>query len=151
MRRYRFRLEQVLRVRRLQEEQARGELADARRRLDGSSARLRQALEAYQARMDERLQAPTGEALVERDRRAALARGVTAARVAEANALLTFRTSLDQWQEAARRVQGLERLDERHRSEHEIELDRAEQVVVDDLAAARATHPRARRAAEEPS
>jgi flagellar protein FliJ len=137
MKAYRFRLESVLRVRRLQEraaaqrlavavgdlQRARAELADARRCLNGLAAPAGRLTvgdvdwaHAQSSRMSERATRCAGEA--------AVAEEVT-------------RQATRTWGDARQRTAVLERLDERHQSLWRSERDRSEAAALDDLATGR--------------
>lgn len=137
MKRYRFRLAQVQRVRQVQEDLAAAQLGAAQRaevaavaaeqaRWDAVAARPRPrgaygapALLAARAVWDAELGAL---------RATAADRATAAARTAECR---------DEWLGAARRVKALALLDERRRAEHQVEADREEAARVDDLVAGR--------------
>ena len=137
MKRFRFRLEQVLRVRRLQEEMARGALMVA-------NGQARAAADTVNARVAEYTEAarPSGaqsyDAFQRLQSRLDNAAGaITVARVEYRNALAVVDERRAEWAEARRRVAALERLEERRRDEHAIEVRRAEDRLVDDLVVAR--------------
>jgi flagellar FliJ protein len=136
---YRFRLETVLRVRRIQEERAKADLLAARL--------AEQAATAEREHRDSLLEAaraaglPDGSRLewtAARDQQERLASAVEAARAAEVSAADLTARSLSHWEAAAADLKGLERLDERQRAEWRAEQDRAEQQRLDESAAARA-------------
>ncbi|MDA8291442.1 MAG: hypothetical protein M0Z33_07185 [Actinomycetota bacterium] len=137
MRRYVFRLASVLRLRRAEEEQARERLQLANTRLrerilarDAEAARYR-ALVA-------RAPAEDADGLRTEMHTASLAAAtVDAARRSVATAASDVALAQIEWQVAARRVEILERLDDRRRMEHLAEEGRAEVAVVDDLVTAR--------------
>lgn len=137
MRRYRFRLEQVARVRRIQEEQARAELLSARQRLIEAGADLSHQVERYETRTPRGASASGLRFRAERDQDELLVLAITAARVAEANARLLVGRRVDEWTAAAREVSTVERLDERARAEHEAEEGRATQRELDDIVTSR--------------
>jgi flagellar FliJ protein len=135
---YRFRLETVLRVRRIQEERARAELLAART--------AEQAAGAERGRRGALLDAARAAGLPDgsrlewtsaRDHHDRLAGAVEAARAAEVAAADLTARSLAHWEAAAADLQGLERLDERHRAEWRVEQERAEQQRLDESVAAR--------------
>jgi len=137
MKRYVFRLEQVLRVRQAQEELALQELSRANRALRAAlsrrEAQLTHYLELYRR---EPAADVTGFRLEHDERERSAAMLAEAQRVAaEARAEAERRTQ--EWAVANRRVAALERLDERRRAEHEVELSRAEASAVDDLVTSR--------------
>jgi len=137
MKRYRFRLESVLRVRRIQEDVARGELARATLALAAAESALQEGRD-HLDRLS-RQPHPIGPAAWQARRQILLAAaeeieqladGVTAAaaeRHARQAALAEART----------RVRALERLDERRRAQHALEAARREERLVDDLVTAR--------------
>jgi flagellar protein FliJ len=147
VKRYRFRLESVLRARRAQEELARQELARANLRLRAAAERRHAEEERYRqlaarpARSDrtgfleDRAGADLAAATLNRAQRSAEDMAVAAA-VRHAA-----------WRETAQRVAALERLDERRREEHGREVQRAEVNEIDDMTSARW----ARDAMSEPS
>ena len=147
MKRYRFRLENVLRVRRLQEEQAADRLRMAQRDADIASATIASRLAAYQSER-QATEAPvslpellTHQALLE-----LRAQAVEAARVRERVIKAVAAERRAEWALAAQRAAALERLDERRREEHRIAFERAEAVEVDDIVSGRAARATARRA-----
>ena len=135
--RYRFRLETVLRVRRVGEQSARQSLAVA----------VRQRLEAQQAlssasQWRNSLSSPLGPTSVEaflseraQVDRAVHAVGAARVRCEHAEIEMSERTAV--WSEARARVRALERLDERRREEHLIEELRLEAKGMDELASMR--------------
>ena len=137
MKAYRFRLESVLRVRRLQERAATQQLADAVRVLhqaQSESARARRSLEGA-AVPEGRLTIGAIEwahaqstRLSESARQRAEAVETAAEAARQANAA---------WGTATRRTATLERLDERHVALWQEEVDRSEAAVLDDLATRR--------------
>jgi flagellar FliJ protein len=131
-----FRLEGLLRVRRVQEEQAVSVLADRRARLRDSDALRDRALQELAAFGEPGTDVDTLRAIAAsrassaarlgelQARRQALVPEVDAARAAHA--------------EARRRVLGLERLEAEHARETIAETLRAEQLTIDELATTRA-------------
>jgi flagellar biosynthesis chaperone FliJ len=137
MKRYRFRLEQVLRVRRLQEEQARNEVGLARRAAEAAMAERRARSDAYQQRIEDTGPASTTVFLTRRAIGGYAARSVVESEVAEREAMAASAARLAAWSVAAGRVTALERLDERRRDEHRSEALREQEKAVDDLVLAR--------------
>ena len=138
MKRYRFRLEPVLRVRRTQEETARGQLLAAQ----AAVATQEQLLEARRVAYTASLTAPDGP----QDRNAFLA--AQAHRKALASAVLEQGRRLVEagedaaqahraWSACAVRVGALERLDERARREHAAATLKEDDLATDDLVVAR--------------
>lgn len=137
MRRYGFRLEVVLRARRAQEELARQELARANRRVREAQDRAAAEDQRYRS-----LGAPTGIVEMVEDRRERVWRELAAgtadeARRASEDEAVAAAVQQAVWREAAQRVAALERLDQRRRQEHALELARAEAAEVDDLVTSR--------------
>ncbi len=144
MKRFRFRLDQVLHVRRVQEDRARFELLSANRDAQLAGQRVDQRLADYAER-----RMPTGPQPYAEFERAVFmldsaAGAVGAARATQREALAVVETRRIEWTDARRRVAALERLEERRRAEHAIETQRAEDQLVDDLVVAR--HARGARA-----
>jgi flagellar export protein FliJ len=137
MKRYRFRFEHVERVRRIQEERARADLLAARHRLIQAGADLSQRADEYETRRSGSGLAASADFCSDRERDGLLSSSVVAARVAEANALLVVNQRLDAWTEAAKALSAMERLDERMRDRHELEVSKEEQADLDDLVAPR--------------
>ena len=142
MKRYKFRLGQVLHIRQVQEERERADLA-ARRQAEAAAAvaadQRRLAYDTTNANVVPLL--PTNRFLAERGRRE-----VSAATLAAACAdlhLASTAAAAQQvaWAAAARKVNALERLDERKRAEHAVEARRAEDAIVDDLVVSRYRRP----------
>jgi flagellar FliJ protein len=138
MKRYSFRLDPVLRVRRIEEDKAVLELAQASRRLAAAEAELERRLDRYTE-----VPAPTGPVPVEqllrmRARQDGVAASVVYAGADQLRAAATVDVRRGEWSEAAMRVAALERLDERRRAEHAQEANRQELVEVDDMVVARA-------------
>ena len=137
MKRYRFRLQSVLRVRRLQEDVARTALANATAAVtaaEGDVMRARAWLESLCTQAP-----PHGPAAWEAHRRVQLAAAdELAARGAELDqALAERRARQAALAEARTRVRALERLDERRRAEHAAEAARQDERVADDLVTSR--------------
>lgn len=137
MKRYRFRLDTVLRVRQVEEERARGELALAHRRLAEADAVLEERIEHYGAVPQPTAPLPAVSFLAARDRQEWAARSVVTAGTARIAADTTVAERRSEWAAAATRVSALERLDERRRAEHRIEAQRQEGLEVDDMVVAR--------------
>jgi flagellar export protein FliJ len=136
------RVASILRVRRLQERQARGHLA-AGHHVHAVATRAEQdTREHVRACADQRSTELTlvSELLADR---MVIVSGLLAASSRRADteqAAQDVATLTDAWSVTARRVDALERMDERIRENDRIELDRAERAEVDDLVSAR--HPK---------
>jgi len=134
VKKYRFGLGSVLRVRRAEEDMARARMAVTQSEVDRATAELDQRLAAIgAARPDPRRSLGTAFA-AEREQLRRHAVAVTAARSAEANALTELRVAREEWEAAARRVRALERMDERHRAAWHLEATRAAQAATDEIA-----------------
>ena len=137
MKRFRFRLEQVLRVRRLQEDLARAALQLANREARAAADTVNARIEAYSAaaRPEGAQSYDTFNQMQTHLDYAAAA--ITAARAVYAQALGVVDERRAEWAAARQRVAALERLEERRRDEYAIEARRAEDRLVDDLVVAR--------------
>ena len=139
MKRYTFRLENVRRVRRTQEELAKAELLAA-------NSEVQRAIEAVQSRMaayEEVVRSSTGRSGVDafmkqRYFNDLASRAVVAAQQAQHVAESAAAERRAAWAEAAKRVKVLDRLDERRREEFRIEHERAVEKEVDDIVVAKA-------------
>jgi flagellar export protein FliJ len=142
-RRFRFRLETVLRVRRVQEEQARARVMVANRAVALAAAEVDDRMQRYTA-----LPRPTGVQSYA-DAEAALFRLDAGAGAVEwahgehTRAVEHANEELAQWTEAEQRVRALERLHDRAREEHATEVRRAEDRLTDELTTTRARIDRA--------
>lgn len=137
MKNFRFRLDQVLHVRRVQEDRARAELLTANRDAHLAAARVDERLHDYAGRG-----LPLGPQSFAAFERAVFlldagAAGVEVARVAHREAQVVVEERRVDWTAARRKVAALERLEERRRAEHAVEVQRAEDTLVDDLVVAR--------------
>jgi len=138
--RYRFRLDSVLRVRRVQEERARAQLAKARL----EEVEARRATEVRRRRLRRSLDVglPSGDPAdwkVGRDRNDRLAAAVHASQAAELHALELTARRLGEWERAAADLRALERLDERYREQWRSEQLREEQRTLDEISTRRRT------------
>lgn len=134
MSRYRFRLESVLRVRRVQEERARAQLARAR--LEELEARRATEERKGRLRRHAEVGLPSGDGVMwkaQRDRGERLAAAVAASHVAELHAAELSTRRLEDWERAAADLRALERLDERQRDLWRGEQLREEQRTLDEI------------------
>ena len=137
MKRFRFRLEHVLRVRRVQEDIARGALMAAQHAARESADRLNARIEEYGA-----VARPTGAQSYDsfnrmQSRLDNAAGAITVARADYRQMLELVEARRAEWTAASQRVAALERLETRRRDEHAIEVRRDEDRLVDDLVVAR--------------
>ena len=138
MKRYRFRLDTVLRVRQVEEDRAKGELALAHRALAEADALLERRIDHYGDVPRPEQPMPVSSFLASRDRQEWAARAVVVAGTARLSADAHVAVRRDEWSAAAMRVAALERLDERRHEEHRLEAQRQEAIEVDDIVVARA-------------
>ena len=144
MKRYRFRLEQVQRVRNVQEGLAAAHLAVARTVEARAVACAEARVDAIAARPR-----PSGSTSASALTAARLLwdaelRSLADARQAVSSAAEASHEARTAWSNARARVRALELLDDRHRADHAVAADRDEASRVDDLVVSRAarTHPR---------
>lgn len=141
MKRYRFRLAAVLRVRRIEEEKAVLALAGARSGAEQAAAAEHAAETRYANAPASEGPMNTATYLTKRALTEAAAKSVVTARQRRVEAELVLDGARQGWVEAKGRVTGLERLDERRREEHWQASLRAEASAADELVMAR--HARA--------
>ena len=137
MRRYRFRLEQVLRVRRQEQDAARGAVLAATVLTSAEAAALAARDEAYAAGTGAQEIRSAADFVYVQQHRAALGRAVLDQRRRLQEAELGLQQARAGWTAAAARVGALERLDERQRAEHTERAAKEEEMVVDDLVVSR--------------
>ena len=135
MKRYRFRLETVLRVRRVEEDAARAALLAANAALADACA-LRDAAAAHYRQVPVELGSCSTEELRRARQREELAAAALSARQADVrDAARDAEQARQAWMTAVSRVKVLERLDNRRREEHRLELERDETRFLDDVGA----------------
>jgi flagellar export protein FliJ len=137
MKKFKFRLAQVMRVREVQEDRARAELLGANRAAHEAAVRVETRLGEYASRS-----LPDGATSYEEFERAlflldSAAGAVDVARADHRTALDVVDKRREEWAAARRRVAALERLEARRREEYALEMRRAEDRLVDDLVVAR--------------
>ena len=137
MKKYRFRLDTVLRVRRLQEEQARYALLEANRSVIRAAEELRQRRETLVERTALPAATEPEKFIAQRGHADRLAAAVRTAAGREVDALEVQTDKRDEWSLRAQRVASLERLDERASDQYRIEANRDEMKLVDDLVSSR--------------
>lgn len=137
MRRYRFRLEPVLRVRRMQEDAARGELLAATAAIRVQEQRLAERTEAYELSLKPSETQTCADFLFEQSRRSSFAAAVLEQRGQVREAQTQAAQAREAWSEAAARVGALERLDERQRSEHTAQMQKEDELTTDELVVSR--------------
>jgi flagellar export protein FliJ len=137
MRRYRFRLEPVLRVRRQSRTPPAPPSLAATRRVVAEGESLAARDRAYAAGTGPHAPVGAADFVVGQQHRAALGRAVLEQRSRLQDAQLGVQQARATWTAAATRVGALERLDERSRAEHTARALREEEMVVDDLVVSR--------------
>jgi hypothetical protein len=135
------RVASILRVRRLQERQARGHLATGHHIHAVAALQEHETRESVVACAGRRWSDTAAVPELLTDRMVIEAGLLTASscRVVTQQAAVDVATLTDAWSVTARRVDALERMDERIREFDRIELDRVERAEIDDLVSAR--HP----------
>jgi flagellar export protein FliJ len=137
VRRYRFRLEPVLRVRRQEEDAARGAVLAATARTGAEAQALVERDQAYAAGTAAHEPRSAADFVHVQQHRAALGRAVLEQRSRLQAAERDLEQARAGWTAAAARVGALERLDERQRAEHAARALKEEELVVDDLVVSR--------------
>lgn len=137
MKRYRFALEGVLRVRRIEQDHARLAVADAMRQVAVASAALDERLDHYDDLPAAAGAQTVGQFMADRLRRDLAAASVVQAGVARLVAVAVEDERRTFLHEAHTRVAALERLDDRRRDEHAVEAGREEAKIVDDIVTGR--------------
>lgn len=137
MKRYQFRLEGVLRLRRAEAEQARGALAAANAELRARLVQRDHEASAFRT-IARRQDAETLAALLaEREDAAIAQRRLDEAERAVADAAARAAVAQVTFSAAQRRVSALERLEARRREEYDGGLRREESLLLDEIATAR--------------
>jgi len=134
VKKYTFGLNTVLRLRRVEEEQARAFASEAQAEADRATAELDSRLAAIGAARPEPSSWSGPDYQEEREQMHRHAVAVTAARSAEANALSALRVAREEWEASAQRLRGLERLDDRQRQTWVLEATRNAQAATDEIA-----------------
>ena len=137
MRRYRFRLEPVLRVRRQEQDVARGAVLAAQALAGAEAQALAERDRAYAEGTPAQQTRSAADFVFVQQHRAALGRAVLDQRQRLAQAQEGLAQARAGWTAAAARVGALERLDERQRAEHTARAVKEEELVVDDLVVSR--------------
>lgn len=132
----RFSLKGLLRVRTVQEEQARRDLGAAQGRLERALRSMREQQHAVSA-AGATPSGPAGVFLAGAAARAGMAAAVNDAVAYSAACERDLERARSDWMEARVRARAVERLAERAREAEQVEQLRAEQLLSDDLAGAR--------------
>ena len=137
MKRYRFRLDPVLRVRRTEEDVARAAVLAAQTVVAAELEQLARREAAYAQVHNASGPRSAAEFLYEHAHAKALAAALLDQREQVEQAEQRAEGARTTWTAAAARVGALERLDERQRAEHAVRSLREEELTVDDLVVAR--------------
>jgi len=137
VRRYRFRLEPVLRVRRQEQDAARAAVLAATACACAEDESLAERDRAYAAGTRAHGSRSAADFVHVQEHRAALGRAVLDQRRRVQEAQLRLEQARTDWTAAAARVGALERLDERSRAEHTARALKEQELVVDDLVVSR--------------
>ena len=137
MKRYRFGLEQVLRVRRQEQDTARGAVLAATVLTRAEAEALADRDQAYADGTGAQEIRSAADFVFVQQHRAALGRAVLDQRRRLQEAELRLTQARAGWTAAATRVSALERLDERQRAEHAARAVKEEEMVLDDLVVSR--------------
>lgn len=137
MRRYRFRLASVLRVRRSEQDVAQAGLLAATAAVRSEQEALARRDAAYAAALTAHAPRRAADFVYEQAHRAALGTAVLAQRTRLAETEQALEAARRTWTVAATRVGALERLDERQRADHHAQALREDDLIVDDLVVSR--------------
>jgi flagellar protein FliJ len=137
MRRYKFRLAAVQRVRSIELDRAVGEVARARHDLLTAQQRTTAYEQAYRGLPTDPTGPTTGDLRAHLELARMAADAVVAARLAERHQELAVQVRMDEWAEADRKVRLLDQLDERARARHTEEVLAEEQQILDDIVTSR--------------
>jgi flagellar FliJ protein len=137
VKRYRFRLEPVLRVRRTEEESARAQLLAAQAAVATQQELLAARSDAYAAALAPSGTQPCADFLAAQAHRSALGAAVLEQRRRVDEAGQDAEHARASWSAAAARVGALERLDERARAEHLARTLKEDEQITDELVVAR--------------
>lgn len=139
MRKYTFRLEQVRRVRRVQESEAKNELARRNLAVQAAVTKLSDRVDEYQESLSY-LQTPVASIdafFSQRFYSEMAAQAVLAAKAGLTAAQGEAAAAKEVWAQSAKKVRALDRLDDKAREEYQIELNRAETAEADDIGSGR--------------
>jgi flagellar export protein FliJ len=138
VKRYEFRAAKVLRVRRLQEDIARADVAAARHAQAQALASVGAMRQHYAELAHPAAPLGTASFLATQERGGQRAEAVVLAQHRHDRAQDATAVALDSWRAARQRVEGLERLDERRRAEYDVAARRDEDLEADEIVIARA-------------
>lgn len=135
MNRYRFRLDAVRRIRRVQEDLAIGAWRVAQGELHDAEIAFQAAEDRYRAHIAPAISMSASAFLAGREASARAADMVVTSQLSRTIASSALDDRRSAWSLAAQRVAGLDKLDERAHHEHALAAARSEAVVDDDRAA----------------
>jgi flagellar export protein FliJ len=138
MKKYDVRLEKILRVRRMQEDAARAAVAQARTAEQSAAEKLEASRRHCEALAAVEPATSISDFLALRDRGGFRAQAVGLAGQRRRSAADQTAGAVNVWHDTHRRVDALERLDERRREDYAIEAQRHEDAVVDEIVTSRA-------------
>jgi flagellar protein FliJ len=141
MKKYTFSLSKVLRVRRIQEEQAAAELAAARAAANAAADKEAGAAHALASRCARGGLQPAVSFLAWAETTMLAGEALSDAKVEAQVADEEAEARTEDWQAAAARVSALENLDDRGREAHEVERRREETKTTDDIVTTRWDRP----------
>jgi flagellar FliJ protein len=137
VKKYSFSLAKVLRVRRIEEEQAAARLAAARMIANAAAAREVESRHALASRCARHGLQPAASFLAWTETTMLAGEALSDARADVRRAEEEVETRRGEWSSAAARVSALEHLDERGRAAHVVERRREETRTADDIVTAR--------------
>lgn len=137
MKKYSFSLSKVLRVRKIQEEQAAARMAAAQLVARAAAARAAESRHALAARCARHGLQSSAAFLAWAETAMLAGEALTTAKADAARADEEVEARRGEWSSAATRVSALEHLDERGRTAHTVERRRDEAKTVDDIVAVR--------------
>jgi flagellar protein FliJ len=137
VKRYKFRLAQVQKVRSIELDRAVGEVARARYDLNTANERVTAYEETYRTLPRQPAGTTTADLRSHLQQLRVSADAVVSARLAAVAQQQVVQDRMADWAEADRKVRLLEQLDERSRARHAEELLAEEQQVLDDIVTSR--------------
>jgi flagellar export protein FliJ len=137
MKKYTFSLSKVLRVRRIEEEQAAAQLAAARAAAAVAAAKEVGAAHALASRCARGGLQPAASFLAWSETTMLAGEALSAARTEVQAAAEEVEARRGEWSSAAARVSALEHLDERGREAHAVEVKKEETKITDDIVTTR--------------
>jgi hypothetical protein len=142
VKKYHFGLGNILKFRAVQEAEARAIMLAAEREAEVATAELDARLAAIGAARPFPARRSVSDFQDQRDQLERHALAVAAARAVEANSLAAMRIARAEWEETAKAVRALERLDDRQRVAWLLEATRAAQAATDEIAQTHANRAR---------